>query len=124
MTPINLIDIFIILCLIGALVITMINITTSNNPINKSKWNMAINDLQEGDIISFFGESYKILYIKNNYIITLRYSNSHYIANSEIFSIETFLNMMNSWEYELNNDVDKYIFDNLKFDGNDIKFVD
>lgn len=85
---------------------------------------MTINDLQEGDIISFFGESYKILYIKNNYIITLRYSNSHYIANSEIFSIETFLNMMNSWEYELNNDVDKYIFDNLKFDGNDIKFVD
>lgn len=85
---------------------------------------MTINDLQEGDIISFFGESYKILYIKNNYIITLRYSKSHYIANSEIFSIETFLNMMNSWEYELNNDVDKYIFDNLKFDGNDIKFVD
>lgn len=85
---------------------------------------MTANDLQEGDIISFFGESYKILYIKNNYIITLRYSKSHYIANSEIFSIETFLNMMNSWEYELNSDDDKYIFDNLKFDSNDIKLVD
>lgn len=37
MTSINLIDIFIILCWIGALVITMINITKSNNHINKSK---------------------------------------------------------------------------------------
>lgn len=85
---------------------------------------MRIDDIVIGDIISFFGESYKILYIKNNYIITLRYSHSHYIANPEIFSIESFLDMMNKQEFEYNNDVDKYIFDNLKFNGIDIKFED
>lgn len=75
-----------------------------------------------GDVISVFGESYKIIYIKHNYIITLRYSNSHCIASPDVMEIDTFLSLINEQEFDYNNEYDKYIFDNLIFNGIDIKY--
>lgn len=78
-------------------------------------------NIAERDVIGCFGEIYKILYIGNNYIITLRYSTSHYIADPEVSNIDSFLDLINEQEFDYNNEYDKYIFENLTYNGFTLK---